>query len=147
MANLRDFLWSGIGDGTRLDVTINRWSPRIGSADVLTAKPLHLAVEGEVRLLPGRHRVEIIMPDESPRGTCTVVIKGTSHEKCEYWTDRKYLNIRVPGGKIALGGVPDGEWTWLWVESSLVRSWFGFQPARDDTAEGEAEQEMKPPYE
>lgn len=141
MANLRNFLWSGSHDEMPVDIYLNR-TPQIGRGVLHVAQPLRVVLEGDATVL-GRKvagTVEIRMPDESPRGTCTVVLNGVTHDGCAYHVDGSYLKIQVADRELSIGGAGDKQWTWIGV--SGVPGWIGVWPAARALPEGEAELEM-----
>lgn len=140
MANLRNFIWSGSHDGMALDIYLNRW-PQIGDGVLQVAQPLRLALKGQATVL-GQHvsgTVDIRMPDESPSGTCTVILNGVSNDGCAYRTDGGYLKIQVAGRELSLSA-NDKQWTWIGV--SGVPGSIGFWPASVAMPEDEAEREL-----
>ena len=141
MANLRNFIWSGSHDGMPIDIYLNR-TPKIGSGVLQVAQTLRVALQGEATVLGQRvsGTVEIQMPDESPSGTCTVILNGARNDGCKYWTDGGYLKIQVQGRELSLSG-NDKQWTWLGV--SGVPAWIGFWPASAAMPMGEAERELE----
>jgi hypothetical protein len=143
MANLRNFIWSGSHDGIPVDIYLNR-TPKIGNGVLQVAQPLRLALQGKATVL-GKEvsgTVEIRMPDESPSGTCTVVLNGAEHANCPYRTDGSYLKIQVADRELSLGD-HDKQWTWLGV--SGVPAWIGFWPASQTMEADEAERELAAP--
>jgi hypothetical protein len=141
MANLRNFIWSGSHDGMALDIYLNR-TPRIGNGVMHVAQPLRVVLEGEATVF-GQHAkgtVEIRMPDESPSGTCTVVLNGAVDNNCAYRTDGSYLKIQVAGRELSLTA-NDKQWTWLGV--SGVPGWIGFWPSSAAMPADEAERELE----
>jgi hypothetical protein len=142
MANLRNFIWSGSHDGLKLDIYLNR-TPQIGNGVLQVAQPLRLVLQGKATVL-GKEvagTVEIRMPDESPSGTCTVVLNGAEHGACPYRTDGGYLKIQVADRELSLGD-HDKQWTWLGV--SGVPAWIGFWPSSQAMEAGEAQRELAP---
>lgn len=142
MANLRSFLWSGSHDGMPVDIYLNR-TPQIGSGVLRTAQPLHVVLQGSASVL-GKQidgTVEIIMPDESSGGTCTVVLNGARHDDCAYHVDGGYLKIQVADRELTLGGAGDKQWTWVGV--SGVPGWVGVWPGSHAMAADEASREME----
>jgi hypothetical protein len=141
MANLRNFIWSGSRDGMPLDIYLNR-TPHIGNGELQVAQTLRLVLKGEATVF-GQHvsgTVEIRMPDESPSGTCTVILNGAMNTGCKYWTDGGYLKIQVAGRELSLSG-NDKQWTWLGV--SGVPAWIGFWPSSAAMPMDEAERELE----
>ncbi|MFL5537367.1 MAG: hypothetical protein ACJ8J0_00095 [Longimicrobiaceae bacterium] len=141
MANLRNFMWSGSRDGMPLDIYLNR-TPQIGNGELQVAQPLRVVLKGEATVFgkPVAGTVEIRMPDESPGGTCTVILNGVTHADCPYRTDGSYLKIQVADRELSLSG-NDKQWTWLGV--SGVPAWIGFWPASAAMPEDEAERELE----
>jgi hypothetical protein len=141
MANLRDFIWSGSHDGMPVDIYLNR-TPMIGSGVLLIAQSLHLSFKGEAVVFGKRvaGTVEIMMPSNSPSGTCTVVLNGVSHYGCGFRVDGTYLKIQVAGRELTLGA-QDKQWTW--ISASGVPAWFGLWPSSQAMEAGEAERGME----
>jgi hypothetical protein len=140
MANLRNFMWSGSRDGMPLDIYLNRW-PQIGNGVLHVAQPLRVVLEGKATVL-GQEvsgTVDIRMPDESPNGTCTVILNGVTHANSPYRTDGGYLKIQVAGRELSLSA-NDKQWTWIGV--SGVPGSIGFWPASVAMPEDEAEREL-----
>lgn len=126
MANLMRFIAPGSRANQRLDLYLNRW-PHIGDATFLVVEPLRLEVEGKVKFLGQeyRGRIGIVMPDEAPAGTCTLVIDGASH-RCPYRVVGNTLEINAPGRKITL---QDNDRSWTWVEVTGLLGSIGLWPS------------------
>jgi hypothetical protein len=141
MANLRNFIWSGSHDGMPLDIYLNR-TPQIGNGVMQVAQPLRVALEGEATVFGQRIKgtVEIRMPDESPSGTCTVVLNGVVHNNCAYRTDGSHLYIEVAGRTLTLTA---NDKQWSWIQVSGVPAWIGFWPSSAAMPADEAERELE----
>jgi len=143
MANLRNFIWSGSHDGLNLEIYLNR-TPKIGGGVLHVAQPLRLVLEGTATVL-GKEvggTVEIRMPDESPSGSCTVVLDGEWHPDCRYRIDGGYLKIQVADRELSLG---DHDKMWTWLGLSGVPAWIGFWPAAQAMDADEAQRELASP--
>lgn len=139
MANLRDFVWSGLRAGMDIDVyPASRW-PKVGSGKLLQLEPLNLKFTGEAFGIKGS--IEIIMPDTSPRGTCIVKLNNDDEKKCPYAVEGQTLVINHPDTQIR---IQDHDSKWTWVHSSKpVGVWGGLWPAGMDMALEDTTGEVK----
>lgn len=114
MANLKKFVWEGARDGMKFDI----WnaSPRLpipGSAQLILLTPLHAKLEGGA--LGASGTIEIIMPDEAPRGACSVKLNTNLYGKVPYFTEQDELVLRVP--------LPDDKTLTIRLSTSWKYSW------------------------
>ena len=135
MANLRNFVWSGLKDGSPLD--FYKAGVLIGKGKVNTLEPLHLNVTGKLAgIIEGT--VDIKMPDESPRGRCTVM--GPGDEKpveADYHTEGGRLKIAYKAG-IALY---DHDRMYSWIGYGIL-GWYGAWPEGKEVSAGVAPHEQ-----
>lgn len=128
MANLRDFVWSGLHAGMDVDLyPASRW-PKVGSGKVNVLEPLRLSFTGKGFGIEGT--IEIIMPDTSPRGVCTVIFNDHRADNCPYSVSDRTLIINHPDTQIRLQD-HDSKWTWAY-SSMPVGVWGGIWPAGMD---------------
>lgn len=125
MADLTQFTWSGLTDGTAVDIYLSGW-PRVGSGKVVAISPLHLRFTGTAFFMGAHYEgsLEITMPDTSPAGTCTVAVNGRMTE-CAYVVHADRLSINYPSTRITLRG---NDRSWSWVRLTLPPFSFGFWP-------------------
>jgi hypothetical protein len=128
MADLRKHIAPDARTGGSFDVYVA--SIKVGYGRFLKVEPLHVSIEGEAGIpgIPVKGSVEIIMPDTSPSGTCTVVVNGGRHDGCRYQTSGIALEIDAAGESITLQGNDRsyswvrarGIWAGLWTTSAVM---------------------------
>lgn len=128
MANLRQFIWKGSKAGMKLDFYAGRWT-KLGTGEWITVEDLHLKVQGKGEIAGNKFEgtVEIVMPDNSPKGHCKVTLNGALHDKCPYETVGHRLKITLPQlDRLLELENNDKEWTWIGI--SGVPTWIGLWP-------------------
>lgn len=124
MANLRNFVWSGLRAGMDVDVyPASKW-PKVGSGKVEILEPLHLKFTGEGFGQKGT--IEIIMPNDGTIGVCTVILNGERSNNCQYAVNGQTLYINHPKTQIRIQA-NDSKWTWVY-SSAPVGVWGGIWP-------------------
>ncbi|NHN24218.1 hypothetical protein FIA58_000885 [Flavobacterium jejuense] len=126
MANLRKFFWEGLQSGMKVDYYTNRW-PRVGNGKAEVIETLRVKLSGEIRL-GGIFTVEIIMPDESLRGFCTLIVNGEAANDCAYLVEGNKLNINHPQSQIQIHA-NDKKWTWAKSSHPQGLPWMGMWPS------------------
>ena len=133
MADLRKFMWDGAKSGMALDLYLNRW-PQIGNGKAGTVESLHVAVSGlgSVMGIKFNIAIEILMPDLSHSGKCTVIMNGARAEGCAYSVSGGTLTINHPQTQIQLQD-SDKKWTWVHINNPIP-VWIGAWPSGMNTA-------------
>jgi hypothetical protein len=132
MADLTKFMWNGLHSGMPIDLYLNRW-PKIGNGKAEIIEPLHVKIHGNGNVLGKKFEItiEIIMPDTSPSGKCTVLLNGSKAEGCDYKTDGGSLLINHPQSQIKIQA-NEKKWSWVHINSP-VNAWVGAWPSGMDT--------------
>jgi hypothetical protein len=130
MANLKSFVWCDAHSGMDVDVYLNRW-PQVGGGRMNAVEELRLDVSLDIRFDFPWHfawsgRIEVLMPDLSPRGTCRVRVHGGAEYACAYRTANCALEINTPAGTVKLSA-HDNKWSWFEIRGSLP-FWLGLWP-------------------
>jgi hypothetical protein len=131
MADLKKFIWKEARSGMQIDLYLNRW-PQIGQGKAEIIESLHAKLNGKGSVL-GKNfsiTIEVIMPDNSPSGKCTVILNDSKAEGCDYKTDGGTLIINHPKAQIKIQA-NDKKWTWIHVNNP-VNVWIGAWPAGMD---------------
>ena len=119
MADLKNFIYSGLQSGTKFDLYLSRW-PKIGNGKSEIVESLHLKVEGSAKVFGQTFSgsIEITMPDKSPVGRCIVSINNGKAEQCAYKVDGRTLIINHPETQIKVQN-NDKKWTWVHINSPV----------------------------
>ena len=125
MANLKLFIWDGAQAGQTFDIYSGR-ALKIGDGKWLKTENLHIAVQGSIPSGIEPRKVEIIMPDEAPKGHCKVIFDGALFDNCPYEVEHKRLKIQGVAGRTL--ELEAQEKLWSWVGVSGVPTWFGLWP-------------------
>lgn len=127
MADLKKFMWEGARTGMALDLYLNRW-PKVGSGNADIVESLHVKIHGEGSVLGIKFNisVEIIMPDTSESGTCTIILNGSDPVNCAYKVSGDTLIINHPTTQIKIKD-NDKKWTWVNI-SNPISVWVGAWP-------------------
>jgi hypothetical protein len=128
MANLKRFFNPALTSGARVDLYFNgRSHIKIGDGLVETLNPLHakMAGKGEIIGIRFDFKVEIMMPDESPAGTCKIKIDDGDWKETTYKTVGDQLHITE--GNVVL--YPSSwHWTIVGVQTPKAYAWVGVWP-------------------
>lgn len=122
MANLKHFVWHGAHSGMDVDVYLNRW-PKVGGGRMHAVEELRLDVSLDVKTdfpypIRWSGRIEVLMPDLSPHGTCRVRVDGGAEYACAYRTAHHTLKIATPAGLVELSD-HDKKWSWVTVHAAV----------------------------
>ena len=139
MANLKNFLNPNFLPNRKFNIyhELAR-TVSLGDAIPLIVKNLHVKVKGSVSFAGHVFKdivVEVIMPDESPSGRCTLIFGSTRLENVPYKTRGNDLVIEpenFPLSEIVLQR-GNREWTWFGLKYGIVwLGWFGTWPANKE---------------
>lgn len=117
-------------------------------------EPLNVKISGKIDFCGIKEDgfIEIIMPDTSPSGKCTVIIKTgrfgeRRFENCPYRVENDLkLIIKIEDNEVTIQD-RDKKWTWVWT--SIVKVWVGLWPqgekllSDEDMFRTEMEQALK----
>lgn len=124
MADLRKFIAPDARTGQKLGIYVARI--QVGEGTFQTVEPLRVVVHGKGKFF-GKEisgSVEVIMPDTTPDGECTLVLNGVRHEKCPYQTSGQALLIHGAGEEIR---IQDHDRSYTWIQARGI--WAGLWPA------------------
>jgi hypothetical protein len=129
MADLKKYIWEGVKTGMPFDLYYSSWA-KIGSATAETAESLHIKLKCHGKILGNEFNftIEIVMPDTSPSGKCTVILNGSREDGCLYKVDNDTLIIHYTKTEIKIKG-NDKSWTWIGINNPLP-IWIGAWPAK-----------------
>lgn len=127
MANLKHFIWEGSRSGLEVDIYGGRVL-KVGDGKWIVVEELRLKLEGKGKIFEFEFKgdVEIIMPDLSPRGHCTVILNGKRHADCPYQASGNHLKIEKVADRVLELKAQDGKWSWVGI--SGVPTWIGVWP-------------------
>lgn len=128
MADLKKYMWEGVQSGMAIDLYLNRW-PNIGNGQVEIAESLHVKINGNGTILGKKFEffIEVIMPDISPFGNCTVILNGSCEDGCAYNVREGTLTINHPLTQIKIQD-NDKKWTWVHINNP-TNAWIGAWPS------------------
>lgn len=126
MADLRKFVWSGTHDGMKVDLYSGFPRVIIGNGEINEFKPLYIRVTGTLNAPRRTETVEIIMPNESDRGVCTLIVSGNRFENCPYHVEGRALHIKHPSVEIKIDA-NDRKYTWV-ATTGFIRLAVGLWP-------------------
>ncbi|MCL6590942.1 MAG: hypothetical protein K6U80_13440 [Firmicutes bacterium] len=127
MADLTRFMYGRTGMKLNL-YTSWPYIPIPGEAVFDKFEPLNVKISGKIEFMGFKAggSIEIIMPDTSPNGKCTVIINGNRFDNCPYRVEEELkLIITVNGNEITIQD-RDKKWTWVWP--GLIKAWIGLWP-------------------
>lgn len=128
MADLKKYMWEGVQKGMAFDLYLNRW-PKIGDGQFEIAESLHVKIIGNGNLLGTKFEfsIEVIMPDTSLFGKCTVILNGSREVGCAFNVIEGTLIINHPIAQIKIQD-NDKKWTWVHVNHPVI-AWIGAWPS------------------
>jgi hypothetical protein len=139
MANLKNFFNPALTTGTEVDLYFNGRSHihigegKVHNLDVLNAK---FWAKGKVLHIDFNETVEIVMPDETPSGTCRIRVGNGEWIESKYSSSGSKLNIEFRKIEIY---VSSRHWTILGIQTDTVYAWVGIWPKGKAVAEADFE--------